>query len=68
MKAVVFTTVFLVVFIVICQFFEVNLAVMSTLFIGGNLLVVFMVYNVLRDLYKTSKSFENWYEENPKKC
>jgi ABC-type bacteriocin/lantibiotic exporter with double-glycine peptidase domain len=67
MKAVIFTTVFLVVFIGMCQFYEMSLALMSSMFIAGNLLVVFMVYKVLRDLYKTSKNFENWYEDNPRK-
>jgi hypothetical protein len=67
MKAVRFTTVFLIVFTIMSQFSEINIALMSAMFIVGNLLVVYMVYKVLIDRYKTYKKFENWYEDNPRK-
>jgi uncharacterized protein HemY len=66
MRAVQFTTVFLIVFTIMSQYSEINIALMSTMFIVGNLLVVYMVYKVLTDMYKTSKKFENWYEDNPR--
>ena len=67
MKAVQFTTVFLIVFTIMSQFSEINIALMSAMFIVGNLLVVYMVYKVLIDRYKTYKKFENLYEDNPRK-
>ena len=67
MKAVQFTTVFLIVFTIMSQFTEINIVLLSTMFIVGNLLVVYMVYKVLIDRYKTAKDFENWYEDHPRK-
>lgn len=66
MKSIVFTSVFLVVFTVLCQITTVNWAIINTLFIIGNLLVIYMVYNVLTDIYSTSKNFEDWYEDKPR--
>jgi hypothetical protein len=31
----------------------------------GQIMIVFMVYKVLRDDYKTSKTFEDFYEDSP---
>ncbi|MFS4447886.1 hypothetical protein [Maribacter sp. 2307UL18-2] len=31
----------------------------------GQVFVVIMVYNVLTDNYKTAKTFEDFYEDNP---
>lgn len=32
----------------------------------GQILLVYSVYKVLTDNYKTEKTFDNWYEDNPK--
>jgi len=60
------TTAFLVVFTIYSQL-DVSLKVMNILFIIGNLLVILMVYNVLKDKYTTSKTFKDWYEDCSKK-
>ena len=31
----------------------------------GQVMIVYMVYKVLTDNYKTSKTFEDFYEDNP---
>ncbi len=33
--------------------------------VGGQVLIVMMVYNVLRDNYTTRKTFDDFYEDNP---
>ena len=66
MKAIFFTTVFLVVFTVLSQLESSSLTLMNILFIIGNILVVFMVYKTLKELYTTTKNFDHWYEDKPK--
>jgi len=66
MKLVVFTTIFLLVFTILSQT-DVSLKIMYALFIIGNLLVIGMVYAVLTDNYKTTLTFKDWYQDNPKK-
>lgn len=66
MKSIYFTTVFLIIFLVISQINTANLTLLNGLFITGNVLVVFMVYKVLKEYYKTSKNFQHWYEDNPR--
>lgn len=61
----IFTTLFLIFFIAFCQF-ETSFKVMNILFIIGNFLIVAMVYRVLKDLYSTTKTFKDWYEDHPK--
>ncbi len=36
------------------------------LVVFGQLLLIFTVYKVLTDHYKTDKTFDNWYEDHPK--
>ena len=36
------------------------------LVVFGQLLLIFTVYKVLTDDYKTDKTFDNWYEDHPK--
>ncbi|MFO8147369.1 MAG: hypothetical protein ACQEWG_09890 [Bacteroidota bacterium] len=36
------------------------------LVVFGQLLLIFTVYKVLTDQYKTDKTFDNWYEDHPK--
>ena len=66
MKAIYFTTVFLIVFAAVAQLDFISFTFINILFIVGNLLVVFMVCLTLKDLYQTTKKFENWYEDNPR--
>jgi uncharacterized protein HemY len=66
MKAIYFTTVFLVVFALLSQLEITSFTLLNVLFIIGNLLVIFMVYKTLKDLYYTTKKFEHWYEDNPR--
>ncbi len=66
MKAIYFTTVFLLVFAVITQLDFISFTFINILFIVGNLLVIFMVYRTLKDLYQTTNKFENWYGDNPR--
>lgn len=65
LSLVIFTTLFLIFFIAFCQF-ETSFKVMNILFIIGNFLIVAMVYRVLKDLYSTTKTFKDWYEDHPK--
>ena len=57
MKAIYFTTVFLIVFAAVAQLDFISFTFINILFIVGNLLVVFMVYLTLKDLYQTTKKF-----------
>ena len=66
MKYIVFTTVFLVLYIVLCQF-RVNYALLMSLFIAGNGLIILTVYKTLTEKHTTKKVFNDWYEDNPKK-
>ncbi|MGL5111570.1 MAG: hypothetical protein ACRC6O_02905 [Flavobacterium sp.] len=62
---VAFTTIYLIFFIAFCQV-ETSFKVMNILFIIGNCLILLMVYRVLKDMYSTTKTFEDWYEDLPK--
>lgn len=66
MKAIYFTTVFLIVFAALSQIESISLSFMNVLFIISNILVIYMVYRTLRELYYTTKKFEHWYEDNPR--
>ncbi|MGL2994866.1 hypothetical protein [Flavobacterium sp. TSSA_36] len=59
------TTVYLVFFIAFCQV-ATSFTAMNVLFIIGNVLIVVMVYKVLKDVYNTSKTFKDWYEDHSK--
>mgnify|MGYP006896872389 CR=1 FL=1 len=43
-----------------------SFSVIFYLVIFGQLLLIFTVYKVLTDDYKTDKTFDNWYEDHPK--
>jgi hypothetical protein len=61
------TTIYLVVFAVLCQtklFFPVLLG----LYLIGVSLLIFLIFTVLHDEeYKTNKKFKDWYQDNSKK-
>ena len=61
----VITVSFLIFSIAFCQF-ETSFTIMNILFIIGNLLIVLMVYRVLKSMTTTSKTFNDWYEDQPK--
>lgn len=67
MKAIYFTSVFLIVLAVLSQFESSSLTLMNILFVIGNVLVIFMVFTTLKDLYHTTKKFDNWYGDNSRK-
>lgn len=65
MKYLILTTVFLVCYVILFQFYE-NYALLMSLFIVGNVLIMLTVYKTLRENYSTQKVFNDWYEDNPK--
>lgn len=60
------TVSFLIFTIAFCQF-ETSFTNMNVLFIIGNFLIVLMVYRILTCITTTSKTFNDWYEDQPKK-
>ena len=62
-------------YIAITTFFLVAATIMSALNIafswvfyttlGGQILLLVMVYKILTDDYQTDKTFDHWYEDNP---
>jgi hypothetical protein len=65
-KLVWFTTIYVFVFAGLCQT-NVILPVIMGLYCMGVPLILFMVYTVLCDDYKTTKTFKDWYEDYPNK-
>lgn len=62
-KLVWFTTIYVFVFAGLCQT-NIFLPVLMGFYSIGALLILFVVYTVLRDDYKTSKTFKDWYEDH----
>lgn len=65
-KIIMLTTLFFLGFVVYTHF-EVIPWLLLTLFVIGHLLILYMVYSVLKDPYKTKKTFKDWYEDRPMK-
>jgi hypothetical protein len=65
-KLVWFTTIYVFVFAGLCQT-NITLPVLMGLYCMGVPLILFMVYTVLHDDYKTTKTFKDWYEDYPNK-
>ena len=63
-KLVIFTTVYVLVFAGLNQT-NVPLSILMLLYSIGIILILFMVYSVLHDDYKTSKTFKDWYNDHP---
>jgi hypothetical protein len=65
-KLVWFTTIYVFVFAGLCQ-----TTITIPLILGldglGIFLILLMVYTVLHDDYKTTKTFKDWYEDHPVK-
>lgn len=66
MKTIVFTTVFLAIILVMTSLSEFNFTFINIIFLLGNIMIVLMVYKVLKEVYFTSKKFDNWYQDRPK--
>lgn len=64
MVMVILVTAFLV---LLTAFSQMNIRpdIIFFLMVLGQLLVILMVYMVLTDNYKTTKTFEDWYEDHP---
>ena len=62
-KLVWFTTIYVFVFAGLFQT-NVPLAILMIMYTIGVILILFMVYAVLHDDYKTSKTFKDWYEDH----
>lgn len=58
-------TIFLVFFTALTQM-NVRFDLLFYLMMGGQLLILVMVYKVLTDNYKTDKTFDHWYEDHPR--
>jgi uncharacterized membrane protein YqjE len=65
-KLVWFTTLYLVMFTVLCRL-NINYFVLMCMLVAGQFLVLWMVYKVLTDNYKTERTFKDWYEDRPVK-
>ena len=63
-KLVWFTTIYVFVFAGVCQT-HVALPVIMTLYFIGISLILLMVYTVLNDDYKSTKTFKDWYGDHP---
>ncbi|UOB17618.1 hypothetical protein [Abyssalbus ytuae] len=61
---VIFITIYLIIFAIFAQLNVKTGFLFYALFIG-QLIFLFTVYRVLKDNYKTSKTFRDWYEDKP---
>ena len=61
-----FTTLFLIVFVIL-SVVNTSLSVLIPMVGFSFFLIPFMVYIVLKDDYKTTKTFSDWYEDHPRK-
>jgi hypothetical protein len=60
-------TTILLVMLIIMAAFDFKYAWIFSLTTIGQILLVVSVYHVLRDDYKTEKTFKDWYEDKPVK-
>ncbi|PVX45147.1 hypothetical protein C8C85_0922 [Flavobacterium sp. 103] len=62
-----FTTIYVVVFAILCQTDLFFLAIIGMAFLGICLMML-LIFTVLHDEeYKTNKKFKDWYQDNSKK-
>ncbi|PWA07779.1 hypothetical protein [Flavobacterium laiguense] len=61
-----FTTIYVFAFVVLCQT-KLLISIIMGMYLFGLCLVLFLIYTVLHDAYKTSKTFKDWYEDCPNK-
>lgn len=55
----------LLITISILVYFNFNFSIIFYLTLIGQILLIFTVYKVLTDIYKTEKTFDDWYEDYP---
>ena len=61
------TTIYLIVFVALCQT-ELFFPVLLWLYFVGVSLMLYMIYTVLHDEgYKTNKKFKDWYQDKSKR-
>ena len=53
--------------LVVMVFLKVSFAYMLYTTVFGQVLLIIMVYKILTDNYHTSKTFEDWYQDKPRK-
>jgi hypothetical protein len=63
-KLVWLTTLYVFIFAALCLL-NIPIQVLTILLIIGYFLILFMVYKVLTDKYSTTKTFKDWYEDQP---
>lgn len=61
-----FTTIYIVLFAILCQT-KVSFSFIMILYLLGTCLMLFLVYTVLHEDYKTQKTFKDWYQDCPSK-
>ncbi|EIA09196.1 hypothetical protein HJ01_01582 [Flavobacterium frigoris PS1] len=59
-----FTTFYVFIFAALCVA-NIPIQVLTLFLFIGYFLILFMVYKVLRDRYSTTKTFKDWYEDQP---
>ncbi len=57
----------LLVVIAVLAYFNTSFPLVFYLTCAGQILLIFTVYKVLTDNYKTQKTFDDWYEDYPEK-
>lgn len=62
----IWATTIVLIAVVIFSSLNFSFSLIFYLVVFGQLLLIFTVYKVLTDDYKTDKNFDNWYEDHPK--
>ena len=65
-KLVLFTTAFLIVFVIMSSL-GFTFPVLFAMLVTCQILILYTVYKVLTDNFRTTKKFKDWYEDMPKK-
>ena len=55
----------ILVLVTVLVFFNAGLPIVFYLTCIGQVVLIFTIYKVLTDNYKTKKTFDDWYEDNP---
>ncbi|SDW81974.1 hypothetical protein [Flavobacterium degerlachei] len=63
-KLVWLTTLYVFIFAALCLL-NIPIQVLTIFLFIGYFLILFMVYKVLTDKYSTTKTFKDWYEDQP---
>ena len=60
-----FTTLYVFAFAVLTRVMQ-SFMILIPMLIFGQILILYMVYKVLTDNFKTTQDFDVWYQDNPK--